>query len=91
MQCVLFIKNPDLVRDTSLKLEDITNNAWRVYFSIANDIINVEQKNTLDEITINMYHIETFKIKVRNTMNMVDMGRLKVHLHTSKRLISILM
>ena len=48
-------KNPDLVRDTSLKLEDITNNAWRVYFSIANDIINVEQKNTLDEITINMY------------------------------------
>ena len=37
-------KNPDLVRDTSLKLEDITNNAWRVYFSIANDIINVEQK-----------------------------------------------
>lgn len=48
-------KNPDLIRDTSLKLEDITNNAWRVYFSIANDIINVEQKNTLDEITINMY------------------------------------
>ena len=48
-------KNPDLVRDTSLKLEDITNNAWRVYFSIANEIINVEQKNTLDEITINMY------------------------------------
>lgn len=48
-------KDPDLIRETSLKLEDITNNAWRVYFSIANDIINVEKKNTLDEITINMY------------------------------------
>jgi replicative DNA helicase len=48
-------KNPDLIRETSLKLEDISNNSWRVYFSIANDIINVEKKNTLDEITINMY------------------------------------
>lgn len=48
-------KEPDLIRDTSLKLEDINNNAWRVYFTIANDLINVEQKNTLDEITINMY------------------------------------
>ena len=48
-------KDADLIRETSLKLEDITNNAWRVYFSIANDIINVEKKNTLDEITINMY------------------------------------
>lgn len=48
-------KNPDLIRDTSLKIEDITNNAWRVFFNIANDIINVENKNTLDEITINMY------------------------------------
>ncbi len=48
-------KQPDLIRETSLKLEDINNNAWRVYFNIANDIINVEQKNTLDEITINMY------------------------------------
>ncbi len=48
-------KDPDLIRDTSLKLDDIYNNAWRVYFNIANDIINVEKKNTLDEITINMY------------------------------------
>ena len=28
-------KDADLIRETSLKLEDITNNAWRVYFSIA--------------------------------------------------------
>ena len=43
-------KDPDLIRDTSLKLDDIYNNAWRVYFNIANDIINIEKKNTLDEI-----------------------------------------
>ena len=48
-------KNPDLIRETSLKLEDLSNNTWKVYFSIANDIINVEKKNTLDEVTVNMY------------------------------------
>lgn len=58
-------KNPDLIRDTSLKLEDITNNAWRVFFSIANDIINVEDKNTLDEITINMYLSKHPKLRMK--------------------------
>lgn len=56
-------KDPDLIRDTSLKLEDINNNAWKVYFVIANDIINVEQKNTLDEVTINMYLSKHHKLR----------------------------
>lgn len=59
----ILYKNPDLIRETSLRLEDINNNAWRVFFSIANDIINVEQKNTLDEITINMYLSKHPKLK----------------------------
>ena len=58
-------KNPDLIRDTSLKLEDISNNSWRVYFSIANDIINVEKKNTLDEITVNMYLSKHAKLSAK--------------------------
>lgn len=58
-------KDPDLIRETSLTLEDISNNAWRVYFSIANDIINTEQKNTLDEITINMYLSKHSKLSLK--------------------------
>lgn len=52
---VTLYKNPDLIRETNLKLDDIHNNTWRVYFSIAHDLIKVEKKNTLDEITVNMY------------------------------------
>ena len=58
-------KNPDLIRETSLKLDDITNNAWRVYYSIANDLINVEQKNTLDELTISMYLSKHSKLSAK--------------------------
>lgn len=57
--------DPDLIRETSLVLDDINNNAWRVYFSIANDIINIEQKNTLDELTINMYLSKHSKLRVK--------------------------
>lgn len=59
----IIYKRPELIKDTSLKLDDINNNAWRVYFNIANDIINVEKKNTLDEITINMYLEKHPKLK----------------------------
>ena len=58
-------KQPDLIRDTTLKLEDINNNAWRVYFTIANDLINSEGKNTLDEITINMYLSKHSKLNAK--------------------------
>ena len=58
-------KNPDLIRETSLKLDDITNNAWRVYYSIANDLINIEQKNTLDELTISMYLSKHSKLSAK--------------------------
>lgn len=61
----IIYKNPDLIRDTSLKLEDINNNMWRVYFTIANDIINVEKKNTLDDITINIYLSKHAKLRAK--------------------------
>lgn len=48
-------KNPELIREVNLKLEDFNNNIWKVYYSIADDIINRENKKTLDELTINMY------------------------------------
>ena len=31
----MIYKNPDLLRETNLQLNDIHNNCWRVYFEIA--------------------------------------------------------
>ena len=51
----IIYKEPDLLRETNLTLEEFHNNAWRVFFTIANDLIIVEKKNTLDLITFNLY------------------------------------
>ena len=56
-------KNPDLIREVNLKLEDLSNNIWRVFFSIAYGIIIDEGKNTLDELTVNMYLSKHSKLK----------------------------
>ena len=60
---VTLYKNPDLIRETNLKLEDIHDNTWRVFFSIAYDLINIEKKKTLDEITVNMYLSKHSKLR----------------------------
>jgi replicative DNA helicase len=51
----IIYKEPDLLRETNLTLEEFSNNAWRVFFTIANDLIMIEKKNTLDLITFNLY------------------------------------
>ena len=51
----IIYKQPDLLRETNLTLEEFTNNAWRVFFTIANDLIVIEKKNTLDIITFHLW------------------------------------
>lgn len=51
----IFYEQPDLMYDYQLKLEDFAENAWRVYWRIAYDIIVKEKKSTLDNITIGLY------------------------------------
>ena len=51
----ILYKAPDKLFDTNLALEDFSENTWRVYFQIAHDIILVEKKNTLDDITVGVY------------------------------------
>lgn len=51
----MIYKNPDLLRETNLQLNDIHNNCWRVYFEIARDLIINEKKVTLSEIDIGLY------------------------------------
>lgn len=51
----ILYKESELVYETNLKLNDFSNNVWRVYWTIANDIIKLENKNSLDEMTIGLY------------------------------------
>lgn len=51
----MIYKNPDLLRETNLELNDIHNNCWRVYFEIARDLIVNEKKVTLSEVDIGLY------------------------------------
>lgn len=48
-------KQPDLIYDSNLKLELFHNNVWRVYFNIADQILNNEKKVILDDMTVGLY------------------------------------
>lgn len=51
----IYYKKPDLMYDFELKLEDFTENTWRVYWQIAYDIVIKEHKPVLDDVTIGLY------------------------------------
>ena len=51
----ILYKEPDLLRETNLVLDEFSNNVWRVFFNIASDLVLVEKKNSLDQITFNLY------------------------------------
>lgn len=59
----LFYKSSDLLYDYDLKLEDFTNNIWKVYWQIAYDIVIKEQKPSLDDITVGLYLEKHLKLK----------------------------
>jgi replicative DNA helicase len=48
-----------------MKLEDFTENTWRVYWQIANDIIVVEKKSVLDDMTVGLYLEKHPKLKAK--------------------------
>jgi len=59
----IMFKCPDRIYDSELKLEDFNNNVWKVYWQIAHDIIIVEKKSVLDDITVNLYLEKHDKLK----------------------------
>lgn len=59
----IYYKKPDLMYDFELKLEDFTENTWRVYWQIAYDIVIKEHKPILDDITIGLYLEKHNKLK----------------------------
>lgn len=59
----IYYKKPDLMYDFELKLEDFTENTWRVYWQIAYDIVIKEHKPALDDVTIGLYLEKHSKLK----------------------------
>ena len=51
----IFFCKPDLMYDYTLKLDDFTENTWKVYWQIAYDIVIKEKKAILDDITVGLY------------------------------------
>lgn len=61
----ILYKCPDELYNTNLSLEDFSENTWKVYFQIAHDIILVEKKNILDDITVGLYLEKHPKLKAK--------------------------
>ena len=51
----ILYKDPEKLYDSNLKLDDFSHNTWRVYFQIASDLVLLEEKSVLDDITIGFY------------------------------------
>lgn len=51
----IIYKSPDILYDSNLVIDDFHNNTWRVYFEIAYELIIVEKKTVLDDITVGLY------------------------------------
>lgn len=56
---------PDSIYDNNLTLDEFNNNIWRVYWTIANDIVMIEKKTSLDEITVGLYLEKHPKLKAK--------------------------
>jgi len=52
-----------LLYENNLQLKEFTNNIWRVYFQILYDLVTVEKKSVLDDITIGLYLEKHPKLK----------------------------
>jgi len=62
----IFYKNTEIIYAyDNLKLDDFTNNIWKIYWQIAFDIIIKEKKQTLDDITIGLYLEKHEKLKAK--------------------------
>lgn len=59
----IFYKQSDLLFDNELRLEDFSNNIWKVYWQIAHDIVVKEKKPILDEVTVGLYLEKHDKLK----------------------------
>lgn len=61
----ILYKNPDEMYDVSVTREDLSNNVWKVYFQIVYDLVMVENKSVIDEVTVGIYLNKHDKLKAK--------------------------
>lgn len=61
----ILYKAPDKLFDTNLSLDDFSENTWKVYFQIIHDIVLIERKNVVDDITIGLYLEKHHKLRAK--------------------------
>lgn len=59
----LMYKNPDLLRESNLTLDDFHNNVWRVYFEILRALVIDEKKEVINDIEVGLYLNQHPKLK----------------------------
>lgn len=59
----IYFKQPDLLFESNLKLANFSNNIWKVYWTIAKELIVRERKDVLDEITVGTYLLKHDKLR----------------------------
>lgn len=56
-------KNPELIYNIDLSVDDFSNNIWKCYFAIAYGLVITEKKPSLDEISVGIYLEKHLKLK----------------------------
>lgn len=56
---------PDLLYDISLNLDDFSNNVWKVFFTIINELVLTERKNVIDDVTVGLYLEKHPKLRLK--------------------------
>lgn len=59
----ILYQKPELIYDSNLQLNEFHHNIWKVYWQIAYDIIIVEKKSVLDDVTVGFYLEKHSKLK----------------------------
>ena len=65
----IIYKSPEVLYGDALSLDLFSDNIWKVYWQIAYDIILVEKKNTLDDMTVGFYLEKHPKLKTEYDKN----------------------
>lgn len=61
----ILYKDPEAIYETNLELSEFSNNVWRVYWTIATDIVKIEKKTALDDITVGLYLEKHSKLRAK--------------------------
>lgn len=56
-------KDPELIYNVDLTVDDFSNNIWKCYFAIAYGLIITEKKPSLDEISVGIYLEKHHKLR----------------------------